>query len=52
MHIREIRTLDQTQIVLELPQEWKGKRVEIIVLPLEEKSEGLREWPKGFLPKF
>ena len=48
MHIREIRTLDQTQIVLELPQEWKGKRVGIIVLPLEEKSEGLREWPKGF----
>jgi len=48
MHIREIRNLDQTQIVLELPQEWRGKRVEIIVLPLEDKAEGLREWPEGF----
>jgi hypothetical protein len=52
MHIREIRNVEGNQITLELPQEWKGKRVEIIVLPLEDKAESFQEWPANFFAQF
>lgn len=37
--IREIRNIDSDKIIIEVPKDFRKRRVEILVLPLEESEE-------------
>lgn len=46
--IREIRSIDSDEIVIKLPEGFKKRLVEIIVLPVDESSEKKQRF-SGFL---